>query len=88
MAFSLSQYSSNFSAGTSKAMWFIEACAVSSEPTPGRPAGLEMPGTDAGAFGNQKNASESPLPMSKKKCWPMSLGRSSVLVSGMPSTSR
>ena len=44
------------------------------------------PGCDSGESGNQKNASESPLPMSKKKCWPMPRGRSIVFVSGMPST--
>ena len=39
-----------------------------------------------GASGNQKKASESPLPMSKKKCWPMPAGSSMVLISGRPRT--
>ncbi len=29
-----------------------------------------MPGTRSGASLNQKNATQSPLPASKKKCWP------------------
>ena len=54
-------------------------------PPPGIWPAAAMPGAAAGASGNQKNASESPLPQSKKKCWAPP-GISSVLMSGMPST--
>ena len=36
----------------------------------------------------QRNATDSPLPRSKKRCSPPSFGRSSVLISGMPNVSR
>ena len=53
--------------------WFPEAPAA-------------VPGISAaGASGNQKNASESPLPQSKKKCCAPP-GISSVLISGIPRT--
>ena len=37
-------------------------------PIPGIAAGDEMPGTRSAASANQKNATQSPLPASKKKC--------------------
>ena len=52
----------------------------------GRPRGADTPGAGSGASGNQKNASESPPPQSKKKCWPIPAGSSIVLMSGMPRT--
>lgn len=55
-------------------------------PLSGRATGAAMPGAAGGASGNQKKASESPLPMSKKKCWPMPAGSSMVLISGRPRT--
>jgi hypothetical protein len=80
------RYSSNFSAGTWNARWFIELTALVMSPMPGIFAGAEMPGTASGASANQKNATQSPLPASKKKCWPAPPGISSDLISGMPST--
>ena len=85
LALSRSTYSSNFSGGTSNATWFIEPCAVLMSPLPGRLAAEAMPGAWPGAPGNQKKATESPLPQSKKKCWPPP-GISRVLIIGMPST--
>jgi hypothetical protein len=67
LAFSRATYSSNLSAGTSKAMWFIEPWAVTMSPTPGSCLGEAWPGWAGGALANQKKASESPLPMSKKE---------------------
>ena len=86
--FSLSRlrYSSNFSAGTWKARWFIDPTALTIEPSPGSAAGVVLPTVPSGASANQKNATQSPLPASKKKCCPMSSGRSSDLISGIPST--
>ena len=75
-----------WSAGTSKATWFMEPTADTRSPMSGRAAGALMPGTGAGAPGNQKKASWSPPPMSKKKCWPMPAGSSTVLTSGKPSS--
>jgi len=64
LAFSFSRYSSNRSAGTSKAMWFMVPIA----DIPSGPC-RDVPGSPSGAFANQKNAMPStPLPMSRKKC--------------------
>ena len=68
------------------ATWFIDPIAVARSPSPGSAPAEATPGAAAGAFGNQKKAMQSPLPMSKKKCWPMPLGSSIVLMSGMPRT--
>jgi hypothetical protein len=86
LALSLARYSRNRSSGTLNAMWFIEPTALVHSPMPGTVTGAETPGTPSGASGNQKNASALPPPMSKKKCWPWPFGRSSVLISRMPST--
>ena len=67
---SLPTYSSIFSDGTSKATWFIEPWALVRSPRSGRTWGPDTPGVACSAFGNQKNASASPPPQSKKKCWP------------------
>ena len=64
----------------------MEPTAEVRSPLSGRPTGAAMPGAAGGASGNQKNASESPLPMSKKKCWPMPTGSSTVLMRRSPST--
>ncbi len=86
LSLSCCRYSSNFSAGTWKAKWFIVLTALTMSPMPGIASGDEMPGTRSGASANQKNATQSPLPASKKKCCPMPPGRSSDFTSGMPST--
>ena len=58
--------------------------ALVMSPMPGMAPGDEMPGTRSGASANQKKATQSPLPASKKKCCPAPPGRSSDLISGMP----
>jgi hypothetical protein len=55
-------------------------------PIPGIAAGEEIPGTRSAASVNQKKATQSPFPASKKKCWPMPPGKSSDLINGIPST--
>ena len=64
----------------------MDPIADARSPTPGSPPAAATPGARSGAFGNQKKARQSLLPMSKKKCWPMPPGSSIVLMSGMPST--
>ncbi len=91
LARSFCRYSSIRSGGTSKATWFMEACAVRMSsglpgPSPTTWRGEATPGAARGASGNQKKASASPLPMSKKKCWPAPSGSSIVFTSGMPRT--
>ena len=86
LARSFSRYSSIRSGATSKATWFMEPTAVVRSPLAGRPAGEATPGAAGGASGNQKKARLSPLPMSKKKCWPIPNGSSMVLVRGIPRT--
>ena len=84
LSFSRCRYSSNFSAGTWNARWFIELTALAISPIPGIAAGEEMPGTRSAASANQKKATQSPFPASKKKCWPIPPGRSSDLINGIP----
>ena len=52
--------------------------ALTMSPIPGMASGDEIPGTRSGALANQKNATQSPLPASKKKCWPIPAGSSIV----------
>lgn len=83
-ATSRSRYPSMRSTGTLNATWFMDPMALVRSATSGRPAGAEIPGTGSGASANQKKARRSPPPQSKKKCWPMSWGSSTVFTSGMP----
>ena len=71
---------------TWNAKWFMVLTALVISPMPGMAAGDERPGTRSGASANQKNATQSPLPASKKKCCPSPSGRSSDLINGMPRT--
>jgi hypothetical protein len=64
----------------------MEPMALVSSPWSGRAFGALMPGAGSGASGNQKKASESPPPQSKKKCWPIPAGNSIVFIRGMPRT--
>ncbi len=63
------------------AMWFIDATA---EPNLVG-CWLAMPGAAGSASANHMNASEAPLPMSKKKCCPPG-PICTVLNSGKPSS--
>nr|WP_255510983.1 hypothetical protein [Cyanobium sp. LEGE 06113] len=67
-----------------EARWFIDPTAVFASK--GNFFTEAIPGAAGGASAHQKNATAFPPPQSKKKCWPPS-GSSTVLNSGMPSTS-